>query len=175
LIVAVSVCLWLVACAIFDLKKREVPPALTLPPLFGAVLWTAFTGKPAAALFVLLLFILADVSPRMSGFAGGLQAVIFCLGLATSPEPGLVVTSMLAALGIWGLWTFGKMGGADAQVLLTLALIFGPSILLPITLAGGVQGLVSLLVRKKTIPYMVSILTGMSVFLWMQLIHSPIF
>jgi Flp pilus assembly protein protease CpaA len=174
-IVAAGACLWLAACAFFDLKKREVPPALTLPPLFGAVLWSAFTGKPAVALFILLLFILADVSPRLSGFAGGLLAAIFGLGLATSLEPVLVVTTMLAALGIWGLWTFEKMGGADAQVLLALALIFGPSILLPITLAGGVQGLVSLLARKKKIPYMVSILAGISVFLFMQLIHSPIF
>ena len=175
MILAAGAWLWLAACAFFDLKKREVPPALTLPPLFGAVLWSAFTGKPAVALFVLLLFILADVSPRLSGFAGGLQAVIFCLGLATSPEPVLVVTTMLAALGIWSLWTFEKMGGADAQVLLALALIFGPSILLPITLAGGVQGLVSLLARKKTIPYMVSILAGTSVFLMMQLMHPSIF
>jgi Flp pilus assembly protein protease CpaA len=171
-IVAISVCLWLTACTLLDLKKRKVPSALTLPPLFGAVLWAALNGKTVVALFVLLLFVLADVSPRLNGFAGGLQAILFCLGLSTSPEPVRAAVTMLAAFWIWVIWRVGKMGGADAQVLLALALVFGPSILLLITLAGGVQGLVSLLAKKKTIPYMVSILAGTSVFLWMQ---APIF
>jgi Flp pilus assembly protein protease CpaA len=124
------------------------------------------------ALFVLALFILADVSIRARGFANGLQATIFCLGTATSPEPWLVVATMLAAYVIWLIWRLDKMGGADAQVLLALILVFGPSTLLPITLVGGVQGLANLLLKKKTIPYMVSILTGMCVFF---LGRGPIF
>jgi len=172
ILAAVVVCLWLAVCTVCDLKRREVPPALTLPPLFGAVLWNVFNGNFAVALFVLLLFILADVSIRMRGFANGLQAVIFCLGLATSPEPVLAVITMLTAFVIWSLWKLEKMGGADAQVLLALTLVCGPSVLLPITLAGGIQGLVSLLAKKRTIPYMVSILTGASVFL---LLHPAIF
>jgi Flp pilus assembly protein protease CpaA len=172
ILLTVTACLWLTACAIYDLKWREVPPALTIPPLFGVVLWKALDGNIGVALFLVTLCILADVSIRARGFANGLQAVIFCLGLATSSEPVLAATTMLAAYMIWAVWRLEKMGGADAQVLLTLALVFGPAILLPITLAGGVQGLVSLLAKKKTIPYMVSILAGASVFL---VLHPFIF
>jgi len=172
LIFWVSICLWLAACTLYDLKWREVPSALTLPPLYGAMVWNAINGNIAVVLFVLLLFILADVPIRTRGFANGLQAVVFCLGLATSPEPVLAAVTMLTMVVVWALWKLEKMGGADAQVLLALALVFSPAILLPITLAGGVQGLVSLLTKKKTIPYMVSILAGASVFL---LAHPSIF
>jgi prepilin signal peptidase PulO-like enzyme (type II secretory pathway) len=172
ILATVVVCLWLAACALCDLKWREVPPALTLPPLFGAVLWNVFNGNFAVALFVLVLCILADVSVQARGFANGLQAVIFCLGVATSPDPWLASATMLMAYVIWAVWRLEKMGGADAQILLALVLVFGPAILLPITLAGGVQGLGSLVAKKKTIPYMVSILAGTSVFL---VFHPSIF
>ena len=163
-VLAVAVCLWLAVCTVYDLKWREVPPALTIPPLFGAVLWTVFTGNAGVALFIVQLFILADVSIRMRGFANGLQVTIFCLALAISPDRWLAAITMLTAYMIWSVWRLEKMGGADVQVLLALTLVFGPTILLPITLAGGVQGLMSLLAKKKTIPYMVSILAGMCVF-----------
>lgn len=172
ILVAAGVCLWLAVCALYDLKWREVPIALTIPPLFGAVLWKVLEGNLAVALFFLALCILADVSVQARGFANGLQAVIFCLGVVTSPDPWLASTTMLMAYVIWAVWRLEKMGGADAQVLLALALVFGPAILLPITLAGGLQGLVSLLAKKKTIPYMVSILAGTSVFV---LFHPSIF
>jgi Flp pilus assembly protein protease CpaA len=159
-ILTIGACLWLLACMACDLKWREVPPALTLPPLFGAVLWNALSGKFAFALFVLLLFILADVPVKMRGFANGLQAVIFCLGWATSPEPALAGMAMLAMFVVWATWQLEKMGGADAQVLLTLLLLFDPMILLPISIAGGVQGLIHLLARKRSMPFMVSIFAG---------------
>jgi hypothetical protein len=168
-ILAFAVGIWLLACTAYDLKWREVPPALTLPPLFGAILWTALTGKFAMALFVLLLFILADIPVRSRGFANGLQALIFILGLSTSPDPMLAGISMLAMFVIWMTWQLEKMGGADAQVLLTLLLLLGPTILLPVALTGGVQGLITLLARKKTMPFMVSVFTGICVFFLMQL------
>jgi prepilin signal peptidase PulO-like enzyme (type II secretory pathway) len=167
-ILAIGVYLWLAACAVCDLKWREVPPALTLPPLFGAVLWNALTGKFALALFVLLLFILADIPFRGRGFANGLQAAIFCLGLTTSPEPFLAGTVMLTMIVIWSIWKFEKMGGADAQVLMALALLLGPAVLLPISVVGGIQGLIHLLAHKKTMPFMVSILAGTCVLLLAQ-------
>lgn len=164
MVVAFLLCLWLLACAIFDLKWREVPAALSLPFLFAAVLWQALSGQFALALFVALLFILADIPVRSQGFASGLQVTIFVLGLAISPEPLLTALSMLAMLAIWAAWKLEKMGGADAQVLLTLLLLSGPALLLPIAVAGGVQGLVALLAHKKSIPFMVSILVGTGVF-----------
>ena len=160
MILSIALCLWLLACTACDLKWREVPPGLTLPPLFGALLWQALTGNFALALFVLLLFILADLPVRSRGFANGLQAAIYFLGLATSPEPVQTGLSMFALLVIWVIWKLDKLGGADAQVLLTLVLLLGPSILLPISAAGGIQGLIHLLARKKNMPFMVSILAG---------------
>jgi len=167
-ILAIGVCLWLAACTVFDLKWREVPAALTLLPLFGAVLWNALIGKFALALFVLLLFILADIPVRSRGFANGLQAAIFCMGLTTSPEPVLAGTVMLTMLVIWSIWKLEKMGGADAHVLMALVLLLGPSVLLPITVVSGVQGLIHLLVHKKTMPFMVSIFAGTCVLLLTQ-------
>ncbi len=169
MILAIAVGIWLLACTACDLKWREVPAALTLPPLFGVILWTALTGKFAMALFVLLLFILADIPVRSRGFANGLQALIFILGLSTSPDPMLAGISMLAMFVIWMTWQLEKMGGADAQVLLTLLLLLGPNILLPVALTGGLQGLITLLARKKTMPFMVSVFTGTCVFFLMQL------
>ncbi|MCX6082133.1 MAG: hypothetical protein NTW32_21605 [Chloroflexi bacterium] len=169
MILAVAVGIWLLACTVYDLKWREVPAALTLPPLFGAILWSAWTGKFAMALFVLLLFILADIPVRSRGFANGLQALIFVLGLSTSPDPMLAGISMLAMFVIWMTWQLEKMGGADAQVLLALLLLLGPTILLPAALTGGLQGIITLLARKKTMPFMVSVFTGTCVFFLAQL------
>ena len=168
MILAIGVCLWLLACTVYDLKRREVPPVLTLPPLFGVVLWNALIGKFALALFVLLLFILADIPVRSRGFANGLQAAIFCLGLTTSPEPVLAGTVMVTMLVIWSIWQLEKMGGADAQVLMALVLLLGPAVLLPIAVVGGVQGLIHLLAHKKTMPFMVSIFAGTCVLLLTQ-------
>jgi len=120
------------------------------------------------ALFVLLLFILADIPVRSRGFASGLQALIFVLGLSTSPDPMLAGISMLAMFMIWMIWQLEKMGGADAQILLTLLLLLGPTILLPVALTGGLQGLIALLARKKTMPFMVSVFTGACFYFLLQ-------
>ncbi len=170
MVVAFALCLWLLACTLFDLKSREVPAALTLPFLFAAVLWVALTGQFALALFVALLFVLADVPVRSRGFANGLQAVVFYLGLFTSPEPLVAGLSMAAAMTLWVVWNLEKMGGADAQVLMALVLLLGPVVLLPIAVAGGIQGLVTLLARRKTMPFMLSILVGTGMFF---LAHPP--
>jgi Flp pilus assembly protein protease CpaA len=168
-VLAIGVGLWLLVCTVYDLKWREVPPSLTLPALFGAVLWTALTGQFALALFALMLFILADIPVRSRGFANGLQAGIFVLGLSSSPDPMLAGISMLAMFVIWMTWKLEKMGGADAQALLALLLLLGPTILLPVALAGGLQGLITLLARKKTMPFMVSVFTGTCVYFLAQL------
>lgn len=168
MIVAIGICFWLLACTAFDLKWREVPATLTLPFLFTAVFWEALTGQFALAMFVVLLFILADVPVRSRGFSNGLQAIVFYLGLFTSPDPLTTGLSMAAVMTIWVVWNLEKMGGADAQVLMALVLLLGPLVLLPIAVAGGLQGLVTLLARRKTMPFMLSILIGTGVFFLAQ-------
>lgn len=168
MIVSIGICLWLLACTACDLKGREVPASLTLPFLFSAVLWDALTGQFALAMFAALLFVLADVPVRSRGFANGLQAVVFALGLFFSPEPLTTGFSMAAVMALWLVWNLEKMGGADAQVLMALVLLLGPLVLLPIAVAGGIQGLVTLLVHRKTMPFMLSILIGTGVFFLAQ-------
>ena len=53
------------------------------------------------------------------------------------------------------------MGGADAKILMALFLFTGnASLILPITIAGGAQGIVALFKKERQIPYTVSILAG---------------
>ncbi len=38
---------WLGACVVFDLRSRQVPAWLTIPPLLLAALWRLFSGRLA--------------------------------------------------------------------------------------------------------------------------------
>jgi len=55
------VLLWLALCAVFDLKRREVPDRLTLPVLAGMLVWRVIhpgdwlPWAPAAATVILTL------------------------------------------------------------------------------------------------------------------------
>jgi hypothetical protein len=71
---------------------------------------------------------------------------------------------MFTMLVIWLTWKLEKIGGADAQVLMTLIILLGPAVLLPVAVAGGIQGLAGLLAHRKTLPFMVSVLAGTSVY-----------
>ena len=63
----------------------------------------------------------------------------------------------------------GATGGADAKIIISLVLLFGNGLLfIPIVLAGGVQGLIGLLSKKKTIPYTVAITLGTAAWLWLS-------
>jgi len=149
---------WLLACAISDLRTRTVPTWLTVIPLLGAVTWTAWQGSLPLALLVLTLVALDDLHWRARGFLGGVQGLLL---LFTWQLDGLIGLGIgFSLMGIWLCWKLGAFGGADAQVLMTLALLFQPAVLLPVALAGGVQGLVQWLRKKPTLPAMLAILVG---------------
>ena len=68
-------------------------------------------------------------------------------------------------LGVWLMWEFGQMGGADVKLIMAATLVLGtPLIIIPISLAGGVQGAIALLRKQKEIPFVVSIFAGTVLF-----------
>lgn len=149
---------WLLACAISDLRTRTVPTWLTVAPLLGATVWIAWQGSWALALLVLSLVALDDLPWQARGFLAGMQGLLLLVTWKLDSLAGLGLG--LALMAIWLCWKLGAFGGADAQVLMTLALLFQSGILLPVALAGGVQGLVQWLRKKPTLPAMLAILAG---------------
>ena len=58
------------------------------------------------------------------------------------------------------------------KIIITLVLLFGNGLVfLPIIFVGGIQGLLGLSTRQKTIPYTVSITLGTAAWLWMTAGH----
>jgi len=149
---------WLAFCAWHDLHTRTVPAFLTLPPLAAAIGWQVYLGDWPLAVLVLTLTILDDPTWRWRGFLGGVQALV----LATAWYLGGIMPAFLglALIGVWLLWKLGAIGGADAQVVMTLALFFGLPILVPVTLATGLQALLQKFRGRDTIPAMLGIFAG---------------
>jgi Flp pilus assembly protein protease CpaA len=78
-----------------------------------------------------------------------------------------------ALFAAWVLWELGVMGGADTKMLTALLLFIGdPLLLVAVFLAGGLQGLIGLLRKEKSIPYTVAIAAGTVWFLVAQLLRS---
>jgi Flp pilus assembly protein protease CpaA len=69
----------------------------------------------------------------------------------------------LTLIGIWALWKFGAIGGADAQVVMALILFFGLVILVPVALATGLQAAIQKLRGRDTLPAMLGILVGVGI------------
>lgn len=152
------VLLWLLACAISDLRTRTVPTWLTVVPLLGATVWIAWQGDWPLALLVLTLVALDDLPWRTRGFLAGMQGLLLLFAWQIGGLAGL--GTGLALLAIWLGWKLGAFGGADAQVLMSLTLLFQLGVLLPVALAGGLQGLAQWLRKKPTLPAMLAILAG---------------
>jgi Flp pilus assembly protein protease CpaA len=153
---------WLAFCAWHDLRTRTVPGLLTIPPLVFAIGWQVYLGVwPLAALAATLIF-LDDLPWRWRGFLVGVQGLL----LAATWHLSDMMTALLGLvlMFIWLLWKMGAIGGADAQVVMTLALFFGLSILVPVALATGVQALLQKFRGKDTIPAMLGIFAGVGIF-----------
>ncbi len=96
-------------------------------------------------------------------------ASVFAMSIHSAPESIFTILVIFAA---WALWEIGATGGADAKIIITLVLLLGNGLLfIPIVLAGGVQGLVGLITKKKTIPYTVAITLGTAAWLWLFTSH----
>ena len=161
---------WLVLCTLHDLRSRTIPAWLTIPPLLGAVAWNAWHGSWAASLLALTLLFLDDLPWRLRGFLAGLQGLLLLFAWQQAGLEGVILG--LTLLGIWLSWKLGAFGGADAQVLMALSLFFGPTILVPVALMNAIQGLVGMLMKRKTIPAMLSILAGTCIFFAAQALQT---
>jgi Flp pilus assembly protein protease CpaA len=152
---------WLALCTWHDLRTRTVPASLTIPPLLTAIVWHGVSESwPVAVLTTTLLF-LDDLPWRWRGILAGIQGLLLAVAWGTSG-----VTSALLGLtliGIWALWKFGAIGGADAQVVMTLTLLFGLVILVPVSLATGLQAAIQKLRSRDTLPAMLGILVGVGI------------
>jgi Flp pilus assembly protein protease CpaA len=152
---------WLALCTWHDLRTRTVPPLLTIPPLLTAMAWHGYSESWPVAVLALTLLILDDLPWRWRGILAGTQGLLLAVAWSTS---GIMSTLIgLTLIVIWVLWKLGAIGGADAQVLMTLALFFGLSILLPIALATGLQAAVQKLRGKATLPAMLGLLVGVGI------------
>ena len=152
---------WLALCTWHDLRTRTVPPLLTIPPLVAAMAWHGYSESwPVALLAVSLLFI-DDLPWRWRGILAGVQGLLLAAAWITSGAISALLG--LTLIGIWALWKFGAIGGADAQAVMALALFFGLGILVPVALATGLQAAIQKLRGKDTLPAMLGILAGVSI------------
>lgn len=156
---------WLAACAIHDLRTREVPGWLLRFPLALALIWAAMTGNLVASLMALSILISENIPLRTRGFYVGAQGL---LAFFAFQEGGLTACLLSASLlGIWLAWKLGAFGGADAQVLITLVLVIGAAVIIPISVAVGLQGMVGLLRKQPAIPALAGIYMGLCTALWL--------
>jgi len=154
---------WLALCAIYDLRSRSVPAWLIIPPLLLAVVWIAWQGTWAVAILVVTLFFLDDLPWRMRGFLAGLQGILLMFAWQQAGLDAVILGIVLIL--IWLFWKLGAFGGADAQVLMALALVFQPAVLVPIAVAGGIHGLIQRARGKTSLPAMLAIFIGTGILL----------
>jgi Flp pilus assembly protein protease CpaA len=108
----------------------------------------------------------ADFNPREKRLAFALTLSAFA-GIF-QPATALICVVILC---VWMLWEFGIMGGADVKLLIAITLVTGnPAILIPISIAGGIQGVIASLRKQREIPFVASIFCGSLLFVLYPLI-----
>lgn len=163
---------WLALVARADLHSRSVPNWLTLPPLIASLITACFRMEWAAAALMVLLVFVSDL-PLVWGVGLALGSIILFWWLSGETVQSATLGKCLLLFGIWLLWRVGGTGGADAKVLLTLTLLYGVGILLAAFFAGGIFGLVAWIRKQRTLPYLVPVFLGSSVyFLWKFIFHA---
>ena len=147
-------------CMIYDLRDQRVPMLLTIGGLVGAGVYALFHGLWAPVLLTFVLILAADCNPRTKRLVFAL--ILTVLAALIQPAEALICVLILF---VWMLWEFGVLGGADAKLLIVLMLVFNnPIVLIPISIAGGVQGVIAALQKKNEIPFVVSIFCGTFLF-----------
>ena len=147
---------------IYDLRDREVPMPLTVGGLVGVGVYAFFNGLWAPVLLTIALTHVADFNPRTKRLAFAMTLAAFA-GIF-QPAEALICALIL---GVWVLWEFGILGGADVKLLIAATLVLGnPIVLIPIAIAGGVQGVIASLQKKREIPFVASIFCGTLLFVF---------
>lgn len=155
-ITVIPLSLWLAACVFCDLKTRQVPNTLTLSALLLSAIWRAIAGDWLVVGMVLALIAISDLPHTLRILLAG-AAWLPCIIFGNAAQGNLSIALFTS----WALWELGVMGGADAKMLTALLLMIGDPLLLgTVFLAGGLQGLIGMLRKEKTVPYTVAIAAG---------------
>ena len=152
---------WLAWCTWHDLRTRTVPPFLTILSLLTAMIWHGYSESWPVAVLAMMLLVLDDLPWHWRGILAGIQGLLLAAAWSASGVGSALLG--LTLIGIWALWKFGAIGGADAQVVMTLTLFFGLVILVPVALATGLQAAIQKLRGKDTLPAMLGILVGVGI------------
>jgi Flp pilus assembly protein protease CpaA len=145
---------------LYDLRKHEVPMFFTISGVVGSGLYAIINGLWALVLLTVILTLVSDFKSRGTRLAiATISSVI-----ASFVQPGGVLICA-TILGVWVFWEFGILGGADVKLLIAAILILGdPAVLIPISIVGGIQGVIASLQKKKDIPFVASIICGTLLF-----------
>jgi len=133
---------------------------LTVGGLICGGVYALCRGLWAPVLLTITLILVADFNPRT-------KRLVFTFTLSVLAAFIQSAAALICAiiLVIWMLWEFGVLGGADAKLLIAAMLVFNnPIVLILISIAGGVQGVIAALQKKKEIPFVVSIFCGTVLF-----------
>jgi Flp pilus assembly protein protease CpaA len=158
----------LFVCMVFDLRSHTIPPVLSIGFLVGAAIFAITHAIWAPVGMVFILIIISDIRSKLMILASLLVTLILACFL--QPE---FTTIHLAMFGIWLLWETKGLGGGDVKLLFGLLLLYhNPSILIPIAVLGGIQGIIAMIKKKKEIPFVVSIFGGTVVYTLLPIIQQ---
>jgi Flp pilus assembly protein protease CpaA len=151
-----------------DLRDQAVPQWITLGFLIGTAGLAIWHSQWAPMLQISSLVLLSDI--KQMTVRRILSAIISGVSCFFIPSNFLI---SFAIFGIWMLWELKSLGGADVKLLFGLNLIFSnPSILIPIAMISGIQGIIALIRKQKEIPFVVSIFGGTVVYTLLPIIQS---
>ncbi len=159
-------CAILLIATYYDLRSREVPAWLTLTTLLGSGAYAIYQSLWMPALLTVALCLISEMTIPLQ--RRSFAAVISAFAAIFQPASTIIC---LVLLTIWLLWDLGHMGGADMKLMIAASLAFGsPAVLIPITIVGGFQGVVALLHKQTSVPYVLSIFLGTLVYILIPLI-----
>jgi prepilin signal peptidase PulO-like enzyme (type II secretory pathway) len=165
--IVLFVTVWLIVCSICDWRKQEVPVFLTTVPLLIAVVWSALYGNYLASLLAVVMFFVTDLNTWPAIGLTILSLAFFAIIVYFIHQftidtvfPLFLIASYLM------LFYFGKTGGSDAKITVTLILLFGWQAFVFAMIPGGLVGLVGLIAGKKNwkLPFVIPITAGMMIF-----------
>jgi prepilin signal peptidase PulO-like enzyme (type II secretory pathway) len=160
---------WLAVCAVWDLRHRELPLWITLVPYLAGAAYAALRGQWPAALLAVLLIPVSDL-PKVLRLAGSILLVAAAEFL--SPNTDGIWLSAAVWL-VWLIWDWfpALYGGADARILIALALLaLDGRIVLVLLLGMGLVGLILKAWKGRPTPMVPGILVGGIVYL--MLFHN---
>ena len=169
ILVIVPLLIWLGTCVHYDLRSRQVPVLLTVIPLALAAAWRLSQGDWQMVLLVIVLILISDFPKAQWRIPFACLGIILIVAFSGSSIPP---SAFLAISAVWMAWETGATGGADAKIIITLVLIFANGwLFVPIILVGGLQGLIALVSKQKTIPYTVAISLGTAAWMGLSVIR----